>query len=90
MADATKGWTVVGYWQDESQPWVEYSEAETPQKALTEIADFMIESNSFTPEVLRDLIIVAVFPGRHEEALLSLVTVSMDNMCSKKSPEAGS
>lgn len=63
--DAKTIWTVVGYWPETGEAWVEYgngsNEDEAVRSALSELHEG--EAN------LEDLYIVAVFLGRQEDKL---------------------
>ena len=60
--DGLEHWTVVGYYTDNRQPWVEFALGNTPQEAVADAISKVQESAD-------NLVIVEVFKGNHQGQL---------------------
>lgn len=58
-----KGYTVVGYYADNNQPWVEFAEADSAKEAAEQAVDQLIERDSSI--MGQDVRIVEAFEGKH-------------------------
>ena len=61
-----KDWTVVGYYRDNNQPWMEFVKAETAQRAALAAVSMAPDSVSST-----DRAVVEVVEGNHKGCLLN-------------------
>ena len=66
-------YTVVGYWRDNNQPWVEWAEAETPKEAAQKAVSGAESSD--------DLVVVDVFEGHHMGKLKNETVMPYEEVC---------
>lgn len=61
--------TVIGYYKDNDQPWVSFTEAATPQGAAEMALKDILRRNQWSLDFLGDIFVVGVFKGHHKEVL---------------------
>lgn len=66
MSKSAKWWTVIGYYEDNDQPFGDYVEAETAEEALLQLQAKSLDST---------LIVVDVIAGKHVSALNNETTI---------------
>jgi len=69
-----KTYTVVGFWSDNMQPWVDFTKASNAQEAAAQVVAELGEGNT------DNLIVVEAFPGRQKAELCNREATTIDRM----------
>jgi len=62
-------YTIIGLWADNSQPWLEFTEGTSPERALRDALQDLRQEHDWDEETLKDLFIVEIVEG-HRRGLL--------------------
>lgn len=60
-----KKYTVVAYWEEEGDPWLEFGEGYTPEEGLKNALKLAMEAHDWDLEFMKGLTIVEVVGGHH-------------------------
>lgn len=82
-----KKYTIVGLWSDNSQPWVEFAEGTSPERAVRSALEDLRLDHDWDEETLKNLFIVEILPGHHRGLLENDKTFSAYTILTGKSGE---
>jgi len=68
-------YTVIGYWADENQPWIEWGRGFSPHDGMVDALKHAMEENQWDEDYMMDLFVIEVIEGHHSGVLGNRHTV---------------